>query len=550
MTKNDNINMTTPISDKYQETYSSFAWNLPTTFNYGRDVIDEWARKTPGHKALIWCDEAGNTEHFTFADISRLTSQFANLLISQGVKKGDRVIVMLPRIPHWQIAMVGCIKVGAVPIPCIEMLTEKDIEYRLDNSQAIAVVTTASNVGKYPEGTSIRVRISVGTVPGWIDMDDAVSKSSSDCVCDDTALEDPAVIYYTSGSTGMPKGVTHASRALYAWRVCSLFWHELSQNDLMWCTADTGWSKAGTSILWSPWSCGATVFFYHGRFDAAQRLELIRRFGVTVFCGAATEFRHIINLDFSRQDLPRLRMAVSAGESVNPEVLRRWQQKTGLPLIEAYGQTETLMTISNYLGSVVKPGSMGRPLPGSAVAILDESGKPLPAGEKGQLAIVMPNPQTMLGYWNDPKRTAATRVHHHGIEYFLTGDMACMDEDGYVFYAGRSDDIISSAGYRIGPMEVENALLEHPAVLESAVVGSPDPERGEVVKAFILLRPGFIPSDDLVTDIQDHVKRVTAPYKYPRLIEFVEALPKTVTGKLLRRQLRDQEYQGRANPPV
>lgn len=534
------------MSDRYLDIYSNFSWRLPATFNYGRDVIDEWARKTPDHQALIWCDEAGHVETFTFADISRLSSQFANLLTEQGVKKGDRVIVMLPRIPQWQIAMIGCVKVGAVPIPCIEMLTEKDIGHRLDNSEAIAVVTTASNVGKYPEGTSIRVRISVGSAPGWIDMDAATKKSSAEFVCNDTALDDPAVIYYTSGSTGMPKGVTHASRALYAWRVCSLYWHELTQEDLMWCTADTGWSKAGTSILWSPWSCGSTVFFYHGKFDAAQRLELIRRFGVTVFCGAATEFRHIINLDFSRHDLPSLRMAVSAGESVNPEVLRRWQEKSGVPLIEAYGQTETLMTVSNYMGSVVKPGSMGRALPGSTVAILDDSGKPVPAGQKGQLAVVMPNPQAMLAYWNDPKRTATTRIHDDGIEYFLTGDMASMDEEGYVFYAGRSDDIISSAGYRIGPMEVENALLEHPAVLESAVVGSPDLERGEVVKAFILLRPGVSPSDDLIADIQDHVKRVTAPYKYPRLVEFVEALPKTVTGKLLRRQLRDEEYQRHA----
>lgn len=538
------------MPDRYQDIYSKFSWNLPSTFNYGRDVIDEWARKTPDHPALIWSDESGNVETFTFADISRLTSQFANVLTAQGVKKGDRVIVMLPRIPQWQIAMIGCVKLGAVPIPCIEMLTEKDIEYRLDHSAAIAVVTTASNVGKYPEDperTSIRVRISVGAVPGWVEMDEAGRNASSDFVCDDTALDDPAVIYYTSGSTGMPKGVTHGSRSLFAWRICALFWHELTQHDVMWCTADTGWSKAGTSILWSPWSSGSTVFFYHGRFDAAERLALIRRFGVTVFCGAATEFRHIINLDFSSKDLPSLRVAVSAGESVNPEVLRRWQEKSGVPLIEAYGQTETLMTVSNYLGSVVKPGSMGRPLPGCAVAILDDTGKPLPAGVKGQLAIVMPNPQAMLGYWNDPSRTAATRVHHDGVEYFLTGDMASMDDEGYVFYAGRSDDIISSAGYRIGPMEVENALLEHPAVLESAVVGSPDPERGEVVKAFILLRPGVIPSDSLVLDIQDHVKRVTAPYKYPRLIEFVEELPKTVTGKLLRRQLRDDEYQRRAN---
>jgi len=291
------------------------------------------------------------------------------------------------------------------------------------------------------------------------------------------------------------------------------------------------------------------VLFYNGRFDPVQRLEAISRYGVNVFCGAATEFRHIVNQDLSCYDLSTLRLAVSAGESVNPEVVKRWQQLTKVPLIEGYGQTETLMTVTNHPAEPVRAGSMGRPLPGIEMAVLDDDGGPVSAGERGQLALRLPSPQLMLGYWNDPGKTAQTRVRHGDVEYFLTGDLAWMDADGYIYYAGRTDDIISSAGYRIGPMEVENALMEHPAVAECGVIGSPDPTRGEIVKAFVILRSGFEGSEELVVALQEHVKATTAPYKYPRCIEFVRELPRTPTGKLLRRVLRDRETLA-ANPDV
>jgi acyl-coenzyme A synthetase/AMP-(fatty) acid ligase len=309
----------------------------------------------------------------------------------------------------------------------------------------------------------------------------------------------------------------------------------------MWCTADTGWSKAGTSILFGPWSQGAAVLFYDGRFDAAERLRLIAHYGVTVFCGAATEFRHLVNEDFSRADLGRLRLAVSAGESLNPDVIRRWQALTGVELLEAYGQTETLMTVANRLGRPAREGSMGQALSGCRMAVLDPEGRPLPPGECGQLALELPNPQLMLGYWEEPERTARAFSSHEGVDYFLTGDLAHIDEDGFIFYEGRVDDIISSAGYRIGPIEVENALQEHPAVTECAVIGSPDAQRGEIVKAFVVLRKGFASSEALKLELQEHVKKTTAPYKYPRAIEFRDELPKTATGKLLRRVLRDAE---------
>lgn len=502
----------------YDEVCRSFRWQIPPAFNFASDVVDAWA-KDPAKLALLWCDEAGREERYTFARISDLSKRLGNVLRSRGLRKGDRCIVMLPRIPQWQIAMLGCLRVGVIPIPCIDMLTAKDVKFRAEHSGAAAAITTRANLGKFP---AMKVRLVVGE-----DFDEALDAAAPECPPERMAAEDPAVMYYTSGSTGNPKGVTHAARALYAWRYSSQFWHDLKPADLMWCTADTGWSKAGTAILFGPWSCGAAVLFYQGAFDPRARLALLAKHRVTVFCAAATEFRRLVNEDLSPHDLSALRLTVSAGETVNPEIVRRWREMSGVPLLDAYGQTETLMTVLNYPFLPVKPGSMGKPLPGLETAVLG-----------GQLAIRLPNPQMMLGYWNEPERTAAGKTTVNGVEYWLTGDMVREDEDGYLFYEGRADDIISSAGYRIGPMEVENALLEHPAVQESAAVGRPDAERGEIVKAFVVLKPGVQGTPQLARELQEHVKRTTAPYKYPREIEFMAELPKNASGKLLRRELR------------
>ena len=351
-----------------------------------------------------------------------------------------------------------------------------------------------------------------------------------------------AIIFYTSGSTGKPKGVTHANRALFAWRVSAWYWPALTVSDLMWCTADTGWSKAGTSILFGPWSCGSAVLFYNGRFDPKRRFELLSKYRVTVFCAAATDLRQLVLQPVSAYDLSALRLVISAGETVNPEITERWRSLTNIPLLDGYGLTETLMVVLNYPVMPVKPGSMGRPLPGTQVLLFDDRNQPTPVGQSGRLMIRLPNPQAMLGYWNDPEMSRASIIRRGDEEWFDSGDLVKVDDDGYMFYQGRSDDIINSAGYRIGPLEVENAVIEHQAVQECAVVGSPDPERGEVVKAFIVLRSGVAGSELLAGEIQEHVKHVTAPYKYPRKIEFVNALPKTPTGKIRRRILRDREY--------
>ncbi|MGE0853163.1 MAG: acyl-CoA synthetase [Hyphomicrobiaceae bacterium] len=525
----------------YSATYSDFRWEVPAQFNFGADVVDRWA-EDPVRVALIWCDEAGTERRFTFADIARLSNRFANVLHGLGVAKADRVLVMLPRLPEWQIAMVACLKLGAIPVPCIDMLTKGDIAYRIQHSGARAAVTTVANIGKFDGPWELAARISVGGGEGWTDFAQALEGAPDRFEAAGMAADDPAIMYYTSGSTGKPKGVTHGARSLFSWRVSAWYWPALTERDIIWCTADTGWSKAGTSILFGPWSCGSAVLFYNGRFDARKRFELLSEYRVTVFCAAATEFRQLMLEDPSAFDLSALRLCISAGETVNPEIVEGWRRLSGIRILDGYGQTETLMTVLNYPAMSIRPGSMGRPLPGTTITVLDVANKPAGPGEAGRLLIRLPHPQMMLGYWNDPELTRASIVHHDGAEWFDSGDIVKRDGDGYVFYLGRSDDLINSAGYRIGPAEVENAVIEHDAVMECAVVGSPDPDRGEVVKAFVILRPGVAGTDALVKEIQDHVKQATAPYKYPRKIEFVTKLPKTSSGKIRRRLLREQEY--------
>jgi acyl-coenzyme A synthetase/AMP-(fatty) acid ligase len=529
----------------YAATHRDFAWELPESFNFGGDVVDRYA-EDPDRLALVWCNGDGAERRFTYADIKRLSNRFANLLAAHGVGKGDRVVLMLPRVPEWQIALVGCLKAGAVPIPCITMLTERDVAYRVEHSGAVAAVTMWDETGKFAADAPFRLRLSIGggIDGGWRDFDAALDAQSDSFDPVPMAPDDPAIMYYTSGSTGYPKGVTHAARGLFAWRVSVWYWLGLGEDDVMWCTADTGWSKAGTSILFGPWSCGSAVLFYDGDFDPRERLRLIERYGVTVFCAAATEFRRLILEDIAPYDLSRLRHVVSAGETVNPEVVERWQTLTSIPLLDGYGLTEILMVVLNYPCMKVKPGSMGRPLPGTDALVLDDDNRPVGPGEPGRLVIRLPNPQLMLEYWRDPERTAACFITVEGARCFVTGDMVVADADGYLFYHGRSDDVINASGYRIGPLEVENALMEHPAVQECAAVGSPDAERGEVVKAFVMLNDGFTGDAALIGALQDHVKQVTAPYKYPRKIEFVADLPKTPTGKIRRGELRDREFGG------
>ncbi|SMQ85481.1 acetyl-CoA synthetase [Devosia lucknowensis] len=549
--------------DRYERLRAQYRADTPRTFNFGTDVVDAWATNTERNAAspaLIWCNAAGAEHRYSFADIADLTDRLAAALRRRGVGAGDRVMVMLPRIPAWQIAMVAVLKLGAIAIPCVTMLTPKDISYRLANSGAKTVITTSLEVEKFAGAPDDALRIAVdpsvaagtaataATPHGWLSFADLIAEDKASFTAATVQAEDPALIFYTSGSTGLPKGVTHASRALHAWAGSAEYWLDLDQDDVMFCTADTGWSKAGTSILFGPWGRGSTVLFYDGPFDAGYRIDLIARHGVTVYCAAATELRRLVALDLTGKDLSKLRITVSAGESLNPPVLAAWSAMTARPVLEAYGLTETLMLVANYRDTEVRPGAMGRPLPGVELDIITAAGGRAAPGETGQLALRLPSPNIMLGYWQDDARTAATRTRIDGVEYFLTGDNARADADGYLYYEGRADDVINSAGYRIGPQEVENALIEHPMVREAAAVPSPDEERGEVVKAFIVLHDGFEGSPALAKELQDFVKRMTAPYKYPRRIEFIDELPKNAVGKIQRRDLRLREFAG--NPPA
>ncbi|NYT22758.1 AMP-binding protein [Alcaligenaceae bacterium] len=526
----------------YEATRASFRWQVPERFNFATDVVDHHAGNGDG-LALIWADAQGREQRFRFSDISRLSMRAAAALAARGIGKGDIVVVMTPRIPEWQIAMVACLRLGAVAIPCIEMLTAKDLAFRIEHAGAKGVICRASQAAKF-EGLlgGVTARLSIGGAsPGFDDWDEALAGAAPVIEAADVMADNPAVLYYTSGSTGMPKGVLHAARAIYAWRGSAEFWLDLGPGDIIWCTADIGWSKAGTSILFGPWGMGACSFFYDGPFDPAERLRLLERHRVTVYCAPGTELFRVVDEQISTYDLSSLRHTVSSGETLNTVVADRWRARTGIPILEAYGQTETLMTLLNYPCKAVRDGSMGLPMPGLDIDVIDQDGQRLPVDTEGEIAIRLPAPQMMLGYLHDPEKTAQAIVQAGDERWFLTGDRGARDADGYFYYRGRRDDVISSSGYRVGPSEVENALLEHPAVLECAVIGKPDRERGEIVKAFVVLRDEVALTDEFVREIQEHVKKTTAPYKYPREIEALAELPKTLTGKIQRKALRDLE---------
>ncbi|MDI6029180.1 AMP-binding protein [Corticibacterium sp. UT-5YL-CI-8] len=530
--------------EPYEKFYGDFQWEIPSAFNFGVDVVDRIARENDG-PALIAMDANGRERRYTYSDIARLTDGLASALRIRGLGKGDFVLVMLPRIPEWQISVVAVLKLGAIPIPCIEMLTSQDVDYRVRNSGARATICRDEHVGKFAGVADVLdVKICVGNMEGWDGFDAAIASAPKGFEAATVAAEDPAIMYYTSGSTGNPKGVLHASRGLHSWWVSAAYWLDLTPGDVIWCTADTGWSKAGTSILFGPWARGACSFFYDGPFDPAERLRLIEKYKVNVYCAPATELARVAELDLSSVNLSALRQTVSAGEAVSPVIAERWRAATGLPISEAYGQTESLMLVLNYPGEPVRLGSMGRPSPGSRIEIIDPAGNVLPVGEQGDIALLTPHPQLMLGYWQEPERTHQSFIEGTEGLWYLTGDRGEKDVDGYFWYRGRLDDIISSAGYRIGPSEVENVLLDHPAVAECAVIGKPDPARGEIVKAFIVLRDQHDGTDDLTEALKEHCKRLTAPYKYPREIAFVDSLPKTLTGKIRRSELRERERSG------
>lgn len=529
----------------YDKTYKEFRFEAPEFFNFGFDIVDKWAEDSD-KLAMLWADENGKEEKYTFYDFKILSNKFANIMDDLGVGEGDRIIIMLPRIPQWHVAVVGAMKLNAISIPAPTLLTPKDIEYRLKTSEAKAVVADSENASKFDkvlESYPLKVLLVVdGERVGWRSYDSEMKNASINFRRKKTRSSDPAFIFFTSGTVGPPKMVlhTHASYP-YAHQLTGRFWLDLKLTDLHWNLSDTGWAKAAWSSILGPWNMGAAVFNFdvRGRFDAVSTLTLLEKYPITTFCAPPTAFRMMIKEDLKSYKL-HLRHVISAGEPLNPEVIEIWKEGTGLQIYEGYGQTESVNLLANFRCMKVKPGSTGKPVPGFYVSIVDENGNEVEPNVEGDIAVKIKPKRPVglfVGYFKEPERTQECIRG----DWYITGDRGYKDEEGYFWFVGRADDVIKSSGYRIGPFEVESALVEHPAVVEAAVIGVPDELRGSIVKAFVVLRKGYSPNDELVKELQEHVKNVTAPYKYPREIEFVEELPKTISGKIRRVELRECE---------
>jgi acetyl-CoA synthetase len=541
--------------DDYEETYADFHIDVPEFFNFGFDVIDAWARKDRNKIAMLWVNQKGVEKKFTFWELSRLSNQVVNMMIKYGIKKGDRVMIMLPRVPEWWIFTIALIKIGAIYCPAPTMLTPKDLKYRIDAAGIKMVVTDQENAAKvddiFDNCSSLVSRFLIdGRRDGWISYPveiDYPAPVSSKIInlpgMKQTKSTDPLVIFFTSGTTGEPKMVLHDHSYPLGHIVTARFWHDVRASDMHFTLSDTGWAKSAWGKFYGQWLEGAAIFVYdiRGKFNATEILPLLEKYGITTFCCPPTIYRMLILADLDKFDFSELRHCVSAGEPLNPEVIKAWHDATGLTIYEGYGQTETVLCVGTFPCMKPKFGSMGRPSPGWHIELQDEMGKQVPVGEEGLIAIRLdPRPVGLFReYYRNPEENA--HVFHQG--WYYTGDKARMDEDGYIWFIGRDDDVIKASGYRIGPFEVESALIEHPAVQEAAVVGSPDVIRGLIVKAFVVLAPGHQPSEKLIRELQNHVKEVTAPYKYPRAIEFVDSLPKTISGKIRRKELRELEEQ-------
>jgi len=534
--------------DRYDELYKNFKWHVPKYYNFGFDVVDKWAEDRT-KLALISIDRTGKRDRYhTFRDLSVESNRFANVLRRINIKKGERVLVILQSIPEWYIALIGMFKLGVIPMPGTVLLTSKDVEYRVNRAEASMIFTDMDHAdivdGIKSKCPTLKYLMLIdGKRKGWMNYLEEMDKSSYNIPeekIDKTKSTNPMLIYFTSGTTGHPKMVLHTHSYPLGHEVTAKFAQGLTDKDLHWTVSETGWAKAAWGKLFGQMIVGAAIIQWEtpGRFDADGLLWAMERYGVTSFCAPPTVYRLLIQMDLKKYNL-KLRHSMSAGEPLNPEVIRVWKETFGLEIYDFYGQTETVCVLSNYPFMPIKYGSVGKPTPGHDVRIVDDNGKELFTNEEGNIALYIGKerpPGLFKEYWKDPDIMKKSFKE----DYYYTGDRGFKDEDGYFWFVGRDDDVIKSSGYRIGPFEVESALMEHDAVAECAVIGVPDPDgiRGIVVKAVIVLAKGYKPSKSLTKQLQDHVKKVTAPYKYPRIIEYRDDLPKTISGKILRRELR------------
>lgn len=540
------------VFDSYEDFSQNFKINIPENFNFGYDVADEMARKAPEKTALVWCDENGNEEVFTFGQLKHHSDKAANFFKSVGIKKGDPVMLILKRRYEFWFALLALHKIGAVAVPATHLLTTKDIIYRnnLADIKMILCVNDPEVIQHIDEShfksPSLKVKAALGLKrKGWSDFNEEIVKHPEHFLKPEgehaTSKDDTLLLYFTSGTTGMPKMVRHNHVYPLGHILTAKYWQNIDESGLHLTVADTGWAKAAWGKIYGQWISGCAVFVYdYNKFVPKEMLQVIKKYGVTSFCAPPTIYRFLIKEDLSKYKFSKLKYCSVAGEPLNPEVYSQFLKMTGLKLVEGYGQTELTVTLATYPWMEPKPGSMGKPSPGYDIDIIDENGNSCAVGQEGQI-VIRTDKRTPVGmfdgYYRDQELT--NKVWNNGTYY--TGDMAWKDEDGYFWFVGRADDVIKSSGYRIGPFEVESALLEHPAVLECAITAVPDPDRGQAVKATIVLARKHSPSKKLEKELQDHVKKVTAPYKYPRVIEFVPELPKTISGKIRRVDIREHD---------
>ena len=537
----------------YEDFFNNFKLNIPDNFNFAYDVVDEYARLEPSKRALVWCDDLGEERIFSFAEIQKESNQVANFFLSHGISKGDTVLVILQRRYEYWTTLMALSKIGAIGIPATHMLMEKDLVYRMEKADIKMVVSVnddelCTNIYKAAKKVPcVQSIATLGKRAGFIDFSQE-TQAQSDILSTPYAAErkksDIILIYFTSGTTGLPKMVCLSQRYTLAHIITAKYWLNCIDDGLHFTLAETGWAKASWGKLFGQWLCGSAIFVYdfHSKFDPDDLLKQIAKYKVNTFCAPPTVYRFMIKTDLSKYDLSNIRYMMTAGEALNPEIYRQIRQKTGHVIYEGFGQTETTIVCAAFSEYVdIRPGSMGKPSPLYYVQLLNDEEKPVEQGETGEMCIRLREEQEGLfdGYYHDDNLTST--VKYDG--YYHLGDLAYRDSEGYYWFVGRKDDIIKSSGYRIGPFEVESALMEHPAVLECAITGVADTQgvRGQLVKATIVLAKGYTASDELIKELQNHVKKTTAPYKYPRVVEFVNELPKTISGKIRRVEIREND---------